>query len=270
MEYVLRGNIRLERGDFVRIQGGSGTLVRVHSGAVWITEEGDPRDHFVPAGERFNVASNRLTLVSALGGSNLEMRTTAQAQPRRAPRPRLEKLVRARRASDHGGAMTTLYRKALPQLGDALFVTDGGIETALIFNEGIELPDFAAFDLFRRPGGEAALRRYYAAYVRIATQFRAGMMLESATWRASADWGARLGYTGSAARRGQPAGDPPARGHPPRAPRARDGDQRLRRPARRRLQPDARHVGRRGAGVPPRADRHLQRHRGGHGDARSP
>jgi homocysteine S-methyltransferase len=90
-----------------------------------------------------------------------------------------------------------MYRKALPQLGDALFVTDGGIETALIFNEGLELPDFAAFDLFRRPGGEAALRRYYAAYVRIAAQFRAGMVLESATWRASADWGARLGYTGA-------------------------------------------------------------------------
>ena len=75
MEYVLRGNIRLERGGFVRIQGASGTLVRVNSGAVWITEEGDARDHFVPAGSRFKVASNRLTLVSALGGSNLEMRT---------------------------------------------------------------------------------------------------------------------------------------------------------------------------------------------------
>jgi S-methylmethionine-dependent homocysteine/selenocysteine methylase len=91
--------------------------------------------------------------------------------------------------------MTALYRNALPQLGDALFVTDGGIETALIFNEGIELPDFAAFDLFRRPRGEAALRKYYGAYVRIAAQFRAGMILESATWRASADWGRRLGYT---------------------------------------------------------------------------
>jgi len=90
--------------------------------------------------------------------------------------------------------MKTSYRKALPQLGDALFVTDGGIETALIYNEGIELPDFAAFDMFRRPGGEATLRRYYAAYVRIAMQFRAGMVLESATWRASADWGAKLGY----------------------------------------------------------------------------
>jgi S-methylmethionine-dependent homocysteine/selenocysteine methylase len=91
--------------------------------------------------------------------------------------------------------MTALYRKALPQLGDALFVTDGGIETALIFNEGIVLRDFAAFDLLRRPRGEATLRKYYAAYVRIAEQFRAGMILESATWRASAAWGRRLGYS---------------------------------------------------------------------------
>jgi S-methylmethionine-dependent homocysteine/selenocysteine methylase len=87
------------------------------------------------------------------------------------------------------------YRHALPQLGRRLFVTDGGIETALIFNDGIELPDFAAFDLFRRPGGEIALRRYYDAYVGIARQHGAGMVLESATWRASADWGDRLGYS---------------------------------------------------------------------------
>jgi S-methylmethionine-dependent homocysteine/selenocysteine methylase len=87
------------------------------------------------------------------------------------------------------------YRKALPQLDGGLFVTDGGIETALMFNEGIELPDFAAFDLFRRPGGEAALRKYFRAYARIAVRHRAGLVLESATWRASADWGARLGYS---------------------------------------------------------------------------
>jgi homocysteine S-methyltransferase len=86
------------------------------------------------------------------------------------------------------------YRKALPQLGGGLFVTDGGIETSLIFNDGLELPDFAAFDLLKRPGGEAALRKYFRAYARIAARHGAGMVLESATWRASADWGARLGY----------------------------------------------------------------------------
>ena len=76
-----------------------------------------------------------------------------------------------------------------------MFITDGGIETALIFNDGIELPEFAAFDLLRRPGGEVALRRYYDRYVRIAAQFGSGSVLESATWRASADWGERLGYS---------------------------------------------------------------------------
>ena len=45
------------------------------------------------------------------------------------------------------------YREALPQLGGGLFLTDGGIETTLIFNERLELPHFAAFDLLRRPGG---------------------------------------------------------------------------------------------------------------------
>jgi len=89
----------------------------------------------------------------------------------------------------------SLNRNALPQVDGGLFITDGGIETALIFNDGIDLPDFAAFDLFRRKGGEIALRKYYDEYVRIAAQFRAGIVLESATWRASANWGDKLGYS---------------------------------------------------------------------------
>ena len=86
------------------------------------------------------------------------------------------------------------YRNALPQLDGGPFLTDGGIETTLIYNEGLELPDFAAFDLLRRPEGEAALRKYFRTYADIARRFGAGLILESATWRASADWGARLGY----------------------------------------------------------------------------
>ncbi|HWM45087.1 MAG TPA: homocysteine S-methyltransferase family protein [Burkholderiales bacterium] len=90
--------------------------------------------------------------------------------------------------------MRPLYRNALPQLDGRLYLTDGGIETSLIFHQGIELPEFAAFDLFKRPGGEAALREYFRNYARIAARFKAGLILESATWRASADWGLRLGY----------------------------------------------------------------------------
>jgi homocysteine S-methyltransferase len=86
------------------------------------------------------------------------------------------------------------YRNSLPQLGSELFLTDGGIETTLIFHEGLELPGFAAFDLLKHREGTAALRNYFRNYAAIAERFGVGLVLESATWRASADWGARLGY----------------------------------------------------------------------------
>ena len=76
-----------------------------------------------------------------------------------------------------------------------LFLTDGGIETTLIFLEGLELPDFAAFHLLKSAQGEEALRKYFSTYAQIARDFNTGLILESATWRASADWGARLGYS---------------------------------------------------------------------------
>ncbi len=89
----------------------------------------------------------------------------------------------------------TKYRHNLPQLGDALFLTDGGIETTLIYLEGHELPYFAAFDLLKTEEGKRALRKYYEPYARIARQHRTGFVLESPTWRASADWGDKLGYS---------------------------------------------------------------------------
>lgn len=87
------------------------------------------------------------------------------------------------------------YRHTLPQLGGGLFLTDGGIETTLIFHEGLELPDFAAFHLLNGWEGKAALTNYFRTYAAIATRFGTSLILESATWRASADWGTRLGYT---------------------------------------------------------------------------
>ena len=87
------------------------------------------------------------------------------------------------------------YRNALPQLGSELFLTDGGIETTLIFHEGLELPYFSAFHLLRTADGEAALRKYFRTYAKIAQCFGTGLILESATWRANADWGSRLGYS---------------------------------------------------------------------------
>jgi homocysteine S-methyltransferase len=89
----------------------------------------------------------------------------------------------------------TKYRNTLPQLGESLYLTDGGIETTLIFHEGMDLPDFAAFHLLKTPEGEAALYKYFRTYAEIAKRFEAGLILESATWRSNPDWGAKLGYS---------------------------------------------------------------------------
>ena len=86
------------------------------------------------------------------------------------------------------------YRRSLPQLADRNFITDGGLETTLIYHDGIELPYFAAFVLLDRPGGENILHRYFSRYAEIGRAERVGVVLESATWRANPDWAAKLGY----------------------------------------------------------------------------
>jgi homocysteine S-methyltransferase len=87
------------------------------------------------------------------------------------------------------------YRDHLPQLSGDFFMTDGGIETTLIFLDGQDLPYFAAFHLLKTPEGEKALRRYFRTYAELARQFNVGVILETPTWRASTDWGEKLGYS---------------------------------------------------------------------------
>lgn len=86
------------------------------------------------------------------------------------------------------------YREQLPQLDDRLFLTDGGLETTLVFHEGRELPCFAAFTLLDTADGLALLRDYYLRYLDIARARGLGFILETPTWRANSDWGKQLGY----------------------------------------------------------------------------
>jgi len=87
------------------------------------------------------------------------------------------------------------YRNKLPQLSNGIFLTDGGIETTLIFHEGLELPDFAAFHLLRDKEGYEALRKYFRTYAALARNYEVGFILESPTWRANLDWGMNLDYS---------------------------------------------------------------------------
>lgn len=85
----------------------------------------------------------------------------------------------------------------LPQLDGGLFLTDGGLETTLIFHGGIDLPLFASFTLLGDPEGERALREYFAPYLAVAAEREAGFVLDTATWRASPRWAEELGMSGN-------------------------------------------------------------------------
>jgi S-methylmethionine-dependent homocysteine/selenocysteine methylase len=86
----------------------------------------------------------------------------------------------------------------LPNGTSNLYLTDGGLETTLVFLLGHELPCFAAFDLLKDEKGYHALRDYYKRYLNISKDFGMGFILESPTWRANPDWMERVGYPGSA------------------------------------------------------------------------
>lgn len=90
------------------------------------------------------------------------------------------------------------YRNDLPQHHGGIFLTDGGMETTLIFHEGIDLPHFAAFVLLDNPEGRDKLKQYYASYLAVARDHGTGFVLDSPTWRANPDWGAKLGYDAAA------------------------------------------------------------------------
>ena len=86
------------------------------------------------------------------------------------------------------------YRDALPQLGTQLFLTDSGLETSLVFQEGYDMPCFAAFNLIKQPDAWQFIKDYYEQHAATAVRAHCGFILEAHTWRANRDWAVRLGY----------------------------------------------------------------------------
>src|SRR5690242_15423890 len=107
-------------------------------------------------------------------------------------------MLRSTRSTPTRSTITTLRGSdaMLPQLGGAgLFVTDGGLETDLIFHHSVDLPHFAAFPLLDEPRTRDLLRRYYDGYLAIAREHGAGFIIETPTWRANPDWAALLDHS---------------------------------------------------------------------------
>jgi S-methylmethionine-dependent homocysteine/selenocysteine methylase len=94
--------------------------------------------------------------------------------------------------------MSPKYRSALAQylLSGDLCITDGGVETTLVFKDKLDLPHFAACDLlFQGPEETDKLYDAFAAYAQLSKQYKVNLLLESPTWRASPDWAAKLNYS---------------------------------------------------------------------------
>ena len=91
--------------------------------------------------------------------------------------------------------MRSKSRHLLNDIGDQIFLTDGGMETVMVFHEGIDLPEFASFTLLDSAAGRAALTKYYTAFLDEAAAQHAGFVLDTPTWRASAGWGQVMGLT---------------------------------------------------------------------------
>ncbi|QHT70697.1 homocysteine S-methyltransferase [Rhodocytophaga rosea] len=83
----------------------------------------------------------------------------------------------------------------LTQITSNTFLTDGGLETTLIFHQGIELTYFASFSLLNDEAGKKALADYFRPYLNIAQKYQTGFILDSATWRANPDWAEKMGYS---------------------------------------------------------------------------
>jgi len=80
-------------------------------------------------------------------------------------------------------------------LQDGSYLTDGGMETTLMFEYGIDLPHFAAFPLVETAKGREALRKHFSSYMKIAAHYGLNYLLDVPTWRANSEWGYRLGYS---------------------------------------------------------------------------
>ncbi|MDG2001992.1 MAG: homocysteine S-methyltransferase family protein [Novosphingobium sp.] len=78
---------------------------------------------------------------------------------------------------------------------DPPYLTDGGMETWLFFQQGFEAPLFAAIMLMEDDGARQALRRYFDGFLAMAEDAQTGFVLDTNTWRGCVEWAPQLGLS---------------------------------------------------------------------------
>lgn len=91
--------------------------------------------------------------------------------------------------------LTDMNQNLTDLLEQNSFLTDSGLETTLVFHDGMDLPHFAAFTLLQSEQGRQRLKEYYTRHFNIAREKKLGFLFETPTWRANRDWAAKLGLS---------------------------------------------------------------------------
>lgn len=82
-----------------------------------------------------------------------------------------------------------------PRRDGLMYLTEGGIETEVLYRWGFELPEFAMFPLLDDPEAVEAMEGMWRRYLRVAERHGMAALMSGLDYRASPDWGAKLGYS---------------------------------------------------------------------------
>jgi hypothetical protein len=82
-----------------------------------------------------------------------------------------------------------------PQRNNVVYLTEGGQETEIMYRHGHDLPEFAMYPLLENPAAVADLKTMYVRVLEIAAEFGFVAMISGLDYRASPDWGEKLGYS---------------------------------------------------------------------------
>jgi hypothetical protein len=88
-----------------------------------------------------------------------------------------------------------MRRRLPPQIQGVNYLTEGGQETEIMYRHGHDLPEFAMFALLDKPAAVVDMRDMYRRYLDTAARYGFVAMMTGLDYRASPDWGEKLGYS---------------------------------------------------------------------------
>lgn len=82
-----------------------------------------------------------------------------------------------------------------PRLDDRIYITEGGIETEILYKWGFELPEFSMYPLLDNADAMKTIHAMFDRVFAAAAAHDAGIVLAGLDYRASPDWAEKIGYS---------------------------------------------------------------------------